>query len=290
MKPIAFLDTVFGNAPADRARFHVIPAPMEATVCYGGGTARGPQAILEASRQLDDFDGPGCPGELGIHTQPAVKPAAGRGDLGERWLRGIEKAVGRALKAGALPVVLGGEHTATLGSIRAFRAAGAEIGIVHFDAHADLRETYQGRKISHACVMRRIHELGYPLLQIGLRAVSHAEREYRRANRATITAWDSPVLPPGQLPRHWIPRDFPKQVFITFDLDALDPGVIPATGTPVPGGLGWYAAMEFITAVAAARKIAGIDVVELAPMKGLHHPDFAAALLVNNLMAAAARA
>lgn len=289
MKPIAFLDTVFGNAPADRARFHVIPAPMEATVCYGGGTARGPQAILEASRQLDDFDGPGCPGELGIHTQPAVKPAAGRGDLGERWLRGIEKAVARALKAGALPVVLGGEHTATLGSIRAFRAAGAEIGIVHFDAHADLRETYQGRKISHACVMRRIHELGYPLLQIGLRAVSHAEREYRRAHRATITAWDSPVLPPGQLPRHWIPRDFPKQVFITFDLDALDPGVIPATGTPVPGGLGWYAAMEFIAAVAAARQIVGIDVVELAPMKGLHHPDFAAALLVNALMAAAAK-
>lgn len=289
MKPIAFLDTVFGNAPADRARFHVIPAPMEATVCYGGGTARGPQAILEASRQLDDFDGPGCPGELGIHTQPAVKPAAGRGDLGERWLRGIEKAVARALKAGAVPVVLGGEHTATLGSIRAFRAAGAEIGIVHFDAHADLRETYQGRKISHACVMRRIHELGYPLLQIGLRAVSHAEREYRRAHRATITAWDSPVLPPGQLPRHWIPRDFPKQVFITFDLDALDPGVIPATGTPVPGGLGWYAAMEFIAAVAAARQIVGIDVVELAPMKGLHHPDFAAALLVNALMAAAAK-
>ncbi len=289
MKPIAFLDTVFGNAPAGRARFHVIPAPMEATVCYGGGTARGPRAILEASRQLDDFDGPGCPGELGIHTQPAVKPAAGRGDLGERWLRGIEQAVARALKAGAVPVVLGGEHTATLGSIRAFHAAGAEIGIVHFDAHADLRETYQGRKISHACVMRRIHELGYPLLQIGLRAVSHAEREYRRAHRATVTAWDSPVLPPGQLPRNWIPRDFPKQVFITFDLDALDPGVIPATGTPVPGGLGWYAAMEFIAAVAAARQIVGIDVVELAPMKGLHHPDFAAALLVNNLMAAAAK-
>ena len=136
---------------------------------------------------------------------------------------------------------------------------------------------------------RRIHELGYPLLQIGLRAVSHAEREYRRAHRDTITAWDSPVPPPGQLPRNWIPREFAKQVFITFDLDALDPGVIPATGTPVPGGLGWYAAMEFIAAVAAARQIVGIDVVELAPMKGLHHPDFAAALLVNNLMAAAAK-
>lgn len=289
MKPIAFLDTVFGNAPADRARFHVIPAPMEATVCYGGGTAGGPQAILAASRQLDDFDGPGCPGELGIHTQAAAKPAAGPGDLGERWLRGIEKSVGRALKAGAIPVVLGGEHTATLGSIRAFRAAGAEIGIVHFDAHADLRAAYQGRKISHACVLRRIHELGYPLLQIGLRAISHAEREYRRAHRDTIAAWDSPVPPLRKLPRHWIPRGFPKRVFITFDLDALDPAVIPATGTPVPGGLGWVQALELIGAVAAARKIVGIDVVELAPAKGLHHPDFAAALLVNHLMAAAAR-
>jgi agmatinase len=288
VKPIAFLDSVFGNAPAARARFHVIPAPMEATVCYGGGTAGGPQAILAASRQLDDFDGPGCPGELGIHTQPAVKPAASRGDLGERWLRGIEKAVARALQAGAIPVILGGEHTATLGSIRAFRAAGMEIGIVHFDAHADLRETYQGRRISHACVLRRIHELGCPLLQIGLRAISHAEREYRRAHRDTITAWDAPVPPLRELPRHWIPRSFPKQVFITFDLDALDPGVIPATGTPVPGGLNWYQALELIAAVAAARKIVGLDVVELAPVKGMHHPDFAAALLVNVLMAAAA--
>ena len=289
MKPIAFLDSVFGNAPADRARFHVIPAPMEATVCYGGGAAKGPQAILAASRQLDDFDGPGCPGELGIHTQPAVRPATGSADLGERWLRGIEKAVARALDLGAVPVVLGGEHTATLGSIRAFRAAGVKIGIVHFDAHADLRETYQGRKISHACVLRRIHELGFPLLQIGLRAISHAEREYRRAHRDTIAAWDSPVPPPDRLPRHWIPREFPEKIFITFDLDALDPGVIPATGTPVPGGLGWHQAMEWIGAVADARKIVGMDVVELAPVKGLHHPDFAAALLVNNLMAAAAR-
>ena len=289
MKPIAFLNSVFGNASADQARFHVIPAPMEATVCYGGGAAKGPRAILEASRQLDDFDGPGCPGELGVHTQPAVKPAAGRGDLGERWLRGIEKAVAHALAAGAIPVVLGGEHTATLGSIRAFRAAGAKIGIVHFDAHADLRESYQGRKISHACVLRRIHELGFPLLQIGLRAISRAECEYRRAHRATIAAWDSPVPPASRLPRHWIPRDFPKNIFITFDLDALDPGVIPATGTPVPGGLGWTQAMELIDAVAAARQIVGLDVVELAPVKGLHHPDFAAALLVNNLMAAAAR-
>ena len=101
MKPIAFLDTVFGNAPAGRARFHVIPAPMEATVCYGGGTARGPRAILEASRQLDDFDGPGCPGELGIHTQAAVKPAAGRGDLGERWLRGMRRLREKVMAGGS---------------------------------------------------------------------------------------------------------------------------------------------------------------------------------------------
>ena len=191
MKTPAFLDTVFPAAPADRARFHVIPVPMEATVCYGGGTAQGPRAILAASCQLDDFDSPGCPGELGIHTQPFVKPAAGRKSLPDRWLDAIEKAVAKALRCGAVPVVLGGEHTATLGSARAFKAAGAEIGVIHFDAHGDLRDVYKGTKISHACVLRRVHELGFPLVQIGIRAISTEERAYRAANRKTIAAFDA---------------------------------------------------------------------------------------------------
>ena len=289
MKKTEFLGTLYESEPAETAHFHVIPAPMETTVCYGGGTSQGPMAILEASRQLDDFDGRGSPGNLGIHTQPFVKPAAGKKPLSERWLAGIEKAVAKALRCGAIPAVLGGEHTATLGSARAFQAAGAEIGFIHFDAHADLRDTYKGAKISHACVLRRVHELGFPLVQLGTRAYCVEEADYRAAHPKTIAAYDAHVLAEGRLPKNWIPKKFPKQVFISFDLDALDPAVIPATGTPVPGGLGWREALKLIDDVAAARQIVGFDVVELAPMKGLHHPDYTAALLVYALMAAAAR-
>ncbi len=290
MKTPSFLDSGYPNAPAAKAFFHVIPVPMETTVSYGGGTAKGPRAILQASGQLEDFDGRGCPGDLGIHTQAAVKPVAEKKSLEERWIDAIETAVAKALRCGAVPVVLGGEHTVTQAAARAFRAAGADIGFIHFDAHADLRDTYEGTKYSHACVMRRVHELGFPIVQLGTRAYCREEVDFRAANPKTITAYDADVLAAGKLPKNWIPKGFPKRVFITFDLDGLDPSIMPATGTPVPGGLGWYDAMNLIDAVAATREIVGFDVVELAPLRGLHHPDFAAARLVYALMAAAAHA
>lgn len=230
MKTPSFLDSGYPNTPAAKAFFHVIPAPMETTVSYGGGTARGPRAILEASGQLEDFDGRGCPGDLGIHTQPAVKPAAGKKSLEERWIDAIQKAVAKALRCGAVPAVLGGEHTVTQAAARAFQAAGADIGFIHFDAHADLRDTYEGTKYSHACVMRRIHELGFPIVQLGTRAYCQEEADCRAANRKTIAAYDADAIAAGKLPKNWIPKGFPKQVFITFDLDGLDPSVMPATG------------------------------------------------------------
>jgi agmatinase len=285
----SFLDTGYPNAPAEQAFFHVIPAPMETTVSYGGGTARGPRAILEASGQLEDFDGRDCPGDLGIHTQPMVNPAAGKKPVEERWLDAIEQAVAKALRCGAVPAVLGGEHTVTQAAARAFQAAGENMGFIQFDAHADLRDSYEGTIYSHACVMRRVHELGFPVVQLGTRAYCREERDYRAANRKTITAYDADVLAAGKLPKNWIPKGFPKKVFITFDLDGLDPSILPATGTPVPGGLGWYDAMTLIDDVAGMREIAGFDVVELAPLRGLHHPDFTAARLVYALMGAAAR-
>jgi len=285
----SFLGSEYANTAASKARFHVIPVPMETSVSYGGGTAKGPQAILEASDQLEAFDGRSCPGDLGIHTQPAVKPAAGKGSREARWIQAIERAAARALKAGAVPVTLGGEHTVTLGAARAFHAAGGKIGFIHFDAHADLRDTYEGTKFSHACVMRRIHELGFPIVQLGTRAYCLEERDYRAANRRTIRAFDADVIAAGTLPKNWLPRNFPRRVYVTFDLDGLDPSILPATGTPVPGGLGWYDALNLIEAVAARREIVGCDVVELAPVRRLHHADFTAARLVYALMGSAAR-
>jgi len=290
MKTPSFLASEYKNTAPSKARFHVIPVPMETSVSYGGGTAKGPQAILTASDQLEAFDGSSCPGNLGIHTQAAVKPAKtpAKRSLPERWTDAIEKAVAKALKNKAVPVLIGGEHTVTLGAARAFKAAGEKIGFVHFDAHADLRDTYEGSKFSHACVLRRVHELDFPIVQLGTRAYCEEEAAYRAANKKTITAYDADTVAFGELPQKWIPKNFPKKVFITFDLDGLDPSIMPATGTPVPGGLGWWDAMQLIDEVAASRKIIGFDVLELAPIKGLHHADFTAARLVYALMGAAA--
>jgi agmatinase len=285
----SFLDSFYPNAPAEEASFHVIPAPMETTVSYGGGTAKGPQAILEASGQLEEFDGRGCPGDLGIHTRPMVKPRAGKASLEERWIAAIEKEVAEALDCEAVPVVLGGEHTVTLAAARALRAIDGDVGFIHFDAHADLRDEYEGTKFSHACVMRRVHELGFPIVQIGTRAYSLEELDYREAHPKTITAYDADLLAASSLPRKWIPTNFPKQVFVTFDLDGLDPSILPATGTPVPGGLGWYDALDLIGDIAESRRIVGFDVVELAPIPHLHYPDFTAARLVYALMGAVAK-
>jgi len=278
----AFLESEHTPAAKDKARFHVIPAPMELSVSYGGGTRRGPQAILNASQQLEADIYGRRPGDLGIHTQ---KPIALKSKQPGAWLNAIEARVAEALRHQAIPVLLGGEHTVTLGAARAFHTAKRNVGFIHFDAHADLRDAYDASPLSHACVMRRVHELGFPLLQIGTRAVSQEERDYRKTNRKTITAFDALDIAEGKMPPDFIPRGFPKDLYITFDVDALDPAVMPSTGTPVPGGLFWYDVVRILRKAASTRVIAGIDMVELAPIPHLHHADFTAALLTQLLMA-----
>ncbi len=273
-----FLASEYAPAPAGSARFHVIPVPYEKTTSYGKGTARGPAAILAASQQLEAFNGRGCPGTQGIHTTKNVDcrgPAA-------VVVRRIERAVAAALRHGALPIVLGGEHTVTLGALHALRRAGIEFGIVQFDAHADLRATYEGSPYSHACVMRRAVELGIPVMQLGVRALCLEEHTFRRQRR--IAHVDAAELAKRGVPRRLLPKNFPRAVYISFDVDGLDPSVMPATGTPVPGGLTWYQAQELMRRALAGRRLIGGDVVELAPRAGFHAADFATAQLVYDLI------
>ena len=257
---------------------------MEMSVSYGRGTRRGPRTIIAASQQLEADIYGFRPGDRGIHTQ---KPIAVKTKTATAWLDAITARVAEALRCRAIPVLLGGEHTVTLGAARAFKEAGRKIGFIHFDAHADLRDAYEGSPFSHACVMRRVHELGFPILQIGTRAVAQEERDYRNANPKTITAYDALDIADGHIPPSFIPRGFPKDVYVSFDVDGLDPSVMPATGTPVPGGLFWYDVIRIMRKVMATRHIAGIDIVELAPAPGLHHADFTAASLTHLLMAMA---
>jgi len=283
-KAPAFLASELPETRPEQARFHVLPVPWEATVSYGGGTAAGPDAILHASQQLEVFDGYSTPSDLGIVTHPAVDCTGGA----EAVLGRIEAATARILDLGGTPVLLGGEHTVTLGALRALKKRFGAFGVVQFDAHADLRDTYSGTPFSHACVMRRACDLGLPLLQIGVRAISPAEIEFREATPA-IAHLDATAIWENGIPSPLLPPDFPEQVYVTFDVDGLDSAVMPATGTPEPGGLTWREAMRAIRLATAGRRILGLDVVELAPEPGMRHAEYTAARLTYMLMGAAQR-
>ncbi len=279
-----FLSSEVPPRPADQARFHVIPVPYEATVSYAGGTANGPEAILDASDQLELYDGTSYPGENGIFTQRPVDCSGAP----EQVMENVRKAVLAALDAGAMPVVLGGEHSLTYGEMAALKERYGRFGVVQFDAHADLRDSYEGSKWSHASVMRRaVKDLDLPLVQLGNRIYCREELEARKEHG--VVSWDAPYLCRHGIPDNLIPEDFPRNIFITFDVDGLDPSIMPETGTPVPGGLDWYMALDLAARAMQGRRVLGFDVVELAPREGHIVSDFAAASLTYSLMGLAAR-
>jgi len=274
-----FLGSEIANAPPDRAAFHVIPVPFERSTSYGGGTAAGPDAILEASWQLETWDGESNPSLLGIHTQPAVSI----GNDVEAVMDAIAAATARAVVAGALPVAIGGEHTVTWGVAKGLLQSDiGPFGVVQIDAHADLRDRYEGNPYSHASVMRRVVEAGIPLVQLGVRACCEEELQARRD--FSVLALDARELVVGNRMAVELPTDFPEQVFFTVDVDGLDPSVFPSTGTPVPGGLGWYQTLALFESVARQRHIIGFDVMEFAPIPGFHAYQFAAAQLIYKFM------
>lgn len=274
-----FLGSEIANAPPDGAAFHVIPVPFERSTSYGSGTAAGPDAILEASWQLETWDGESNPSLLGIHTQPAVPSC----DDVEAVMETIAAATARALAAGALPVAIGGEHTVTWGVMKGLLQSDiGPFGVVQIDAHADLRDRYEGNPYSHASVMRRVVEAGIPLVQLGVRACCEEELQARRD--FGVLALDARELVVGDRMAIELPADFPEQVFFTVDVDGLDPSVFPSTGTPVPGGLGWYQTLALFESVARQRRIIGFDVMEFAPIPGFHAYQFAAAQLIYKLM------
>jgi len=274
-----FLDTELDDLPPETSRFHVLPVPYEKTVSYGGGTSKGPAAILAASGQLERWDGASDPGAEGIYTWPAIDC---RGKA-EKVIAAIATAVARILRLGKMPVVLGGEHTVTWGVVQGYLEAGErDFGVVQIDAHADLRDRYEGDPLSHASVMRRIVEAGIPLFQLGNRAYCEEERAARA--KYAVGYIDADRLVRERIDAFGLPENFPRRVFFTLDVDGIDPSVLPATGTPVPGGLGWYQTLGLFESVARQRSIIGFDLLEFAPIRGFHAFDFAAALLVYRMM------
>lgn len=266
-------------AALETSRAVVLPVPYDFSTSYQGGTRWGPKAILDASRNMELWDEElGATYRAGIHTLPEVEPTA----LGpEAMVERVEDAVGWILDRRKLPVMLGGEHSITAGAVRAVHRRHPGLSVLQLDAHADMRESYLDSRFSHACVMARVREM-VPAVSVGIRSMSEEEAERLRAKpwpthstrqfRAMRGSWE-PIL-----------SGLTSEVYVTFDLDALDPSALPATGTPEPGGMDWFEAVDLLAAVARRSRIVGFDVVELAPIAGQVASDFLAARLTYRMI------
>jgi len=244
--------------PASPA-FAFIAVAYEKTTSFMRGAALGPEAFLRDWERLH------AAGEL---PSPGMKYRAGHGSLrsARSMLRETERAVTAAVERGLLPVTLGGEHTVTIGAVRALAERGGTPGVIQLDAHADLRGSYDGTRFSHACVMRRIAgDMGLPVFPVGVRALSRAEAHYMEKH--SLRGLPAKLLGEGRKRLPSLLKGFPRKVYLTVDMDFFDPSVVPGVGTPEPGGAGWYQAQEIVDAVLRGRELMGFDIVELCPRR-----------------------
>ncbi|MBW2147650.1 MAG: agmatinase [Deltaproteobacteria bacterium] len=264
----------------DKAAAVILPVPYDLTTSYRAGTRHGPTAILQASAQLEWYDeeleSEIC--RVGIHTLPLMEPTASGA---HRMIARVRNAAEILLEAGKFPVLLGGEHSLSLGVVEALGDRFPGVSVLFLDAHSDLRDAYQQSKYSHACVGRRIAER-WPLVQVGIRSLSLEEANYLKNSEIT-------VVMARDMETSWSGLDttltnLTDIVYISVDLDVLDPSIMPAVGTPEPGGLGWYQVLNILRHVCARHRVVGFDVMELCPISGNVAPDFLAAKLAYRLL------
>ena len=269
---------------AEDAKVVVVPFALEKSVSYGRGTKKGAKAIIKASQQVELFDEEfWCEPfrKYGVATlkEPKIDYTSVAKSLTQ-----LEKITENILEAGKFPLILGGEHSITAGSIRPFVKRYPNLAILHFDAHADLRDGYAGEHYSHAAALRRV--MDHPistLISCGIRNISASEIPYLEANKHRIT------IHFGKDRRSWDPKKIVaalkgRPVFVTFDLDGFDSSLMQATGTPEPGGVMWEDALDIIREASKISNIVGADVVELAPIKNFHSCDFLAAKLCYKIL------
>ena len=260
----------------------VLPIPYEATTSFGGGTSRGPRAIITASQQVELYDE-----ELGREAwsagvatlDPIEVDASGPAPMHRRILEAARPIV----TAGKTLVGLGGEHSISSALVQAVHERRPALSVLQVDAHADLRNTYQESPYSHACVMRRVHDLGVPAVGVGIRNLSREEAEFAESH-------ELPLYPASRCRRgdEWIAEAVERlspEVYVTIDIDGFDPAYAPGTGTPEPGGLDWYQVTDLLArVVASGRRVVGFDVVEVTPQAGAAVTEFLAAKLAYRLI------
>ena len=259
----------------------IVPVPYEGTVTYGKGASSGPGAIIEASQNAETYDfATGKNYEsLAFHT---LKPLDVKDKQPAEAMAVVKTTVASILKDRKVPFLLGGEHSITGPAVRAVCAHyDGDVGVVQLDAHADLRHEYEGTVHSHACVMARVREIA-PALQLGIRSCSIKEHDLIKKENLRVLG------PKKSLPGETLDRALdalPEKVYLTIDVDCLNPSIMPSTGTPEPGGFDWEEITGIVKSVADRKTIVGADVMELAPIAGLRAPDFLAARLVFYILA-----
>jgi len=254
-----------------KSKVVIIPVPYEKTTSYGKGTKNGPKAILCAFKQVERYDIElNRPTDnIAIKILPAVK------DI---------KKINYDFSGGNLPIYFGGEHTITAAIIAAIKTSRRDFSILHLDAHSDLRDTYGGTKYSHACVMRRIWEMGVAFVSVGVRSESYEESRFIKREGIKIH-----YAHQIHKDKDWIKKitkRLSKNIYISFDVDVFDPAVVRATGTPEPGGLTWYQVVDLFSAIKKANKnLIGMDIVELSPVKADLASSFACVALLHKILA-----
>ena len=280
-----FLDLPSELSDPERSGVMILPLPLDLTVSWKSGTAGGPAAILEASSHIEHYDDEvrGKPastiGGIATHATPELpgEPASA--------MESIEALASGLLRRERTLISLGGEHSVTWPLVKAHHEEWPDLSVLQIDAHADLRDTYKGSPFNHACPMRRIMELGVHVTAVGIRSVDESEAPLLDGElRTTFLAHERT----GSVEERTagiisaIPGD---DVYLTIDLDGLDSSLVPAVGTPVPGGLEWYETLSLLRALCREKRVVGADVVELCPGEGLHSSDSVAARLVFKLIA-----
>ncbi len=272
----------FGDFPEeykqyDSSKVIILPIPFDGTSTWIKGTNRGPDAIISASQALEWFDREvsGEPYRAGIHT---LTETTEKSSVNQMVVE-VNQVVEQQFINQKFPVIIGGEHSVSIGAIQSAHKHFEDLTVLQIDAHADLRNEYLGSKFNHACVMSRAMELGN-VVQVGIRSFDKCE--YNRMNLTNVFFAEDIV---GKT--NWHEKAIEKlsgNIYLTIDLDGFDPSIMPATGTPEPGGLQWYEVLLFLRKVFSKRKIIGFDVVELCPNKTSYPADFLAAKLIYKLI------
>jgi agmatinase len=252
--------------PLEKAQVAILPVAYDGTTSYQAGTRFGPQEIILASRFLEMYDESlGFePSGLGIATLPELWPDLSRPEAATAE---VEKYVTKILKKQVFPVILGGEHSITAGAVKAFHKIYPKLSVLTLDAHADLRETYQGTKHNHACVSRRIMEMGIPTTVMGVRCLPAEDLPALKTPGLKVV-WAEKI----KEEKDWlslVSANLTEHVYLSVDLDFFDPSEVPAVGTPEPGGLGWFETNRFLRRLAQKHRVVGFDVVELNG--SIHH-------------------